>query len=195
MRDTTADIGRRDEVLVAAFAAGDRAAALELTERLVPRVLAQAYRMLGNRSEAEDVAQEAMLRLWKIAPDWEPERARVSTWLYRVTANLCTDRLRRGGRSVALEAVAEPEDDQPGAAAMLQGQARMAALRDALADLPARQAQAVALRHLEELSNPAIAEIMGESVRTVESLIARGKKSLIERLRGRKSELGYEDDH
>ena len=183
-----------DASLLAAFAAGDRQAALVLTQRLTPRVMGQAYRMLGNRAEAEDVAQEAMMRLWKIAPDWQAERAQVTTWLYRVVANLCTDRLRKSGRGVALDAIAEPEDGAPSAADGLQGQARTAALHGALADLPDRQAQAVALRHLEELGNPQIAEIMDTNVRTVESLIARGKRALIAKLSGRKSELGYQDD-
>ena len=183
-----------NEDLLDAFAKGDRAAALVLTEQLTPRVLAQAHRMLGNSAEAEDVAQEAMLRLWRIAPDWDHGRAKVSTWLYRVVANLCTDRLRKRGRAVALDAVAEPEDDMPSVAQAMQSQTRMDALRDALAELPERQAQAVALRHLEELGNPEIADIMGESVRTVESLIARGKRGLIARLSGRKAELGYDDD-
>lgn len=185
---------QRDAVLLAAFAAGDRAAALTLTERLTPRVLAQAYRILGNRAEAEDVAQEAMLRLWRIAPDWDADRARVTTWLYRVVVNLCTDRLRKSGRGVALDAVAEPEDGAASVAAQMQDRSRAAALRAALAQLPDRQAQAVALRHLEELGNPQIAEIMDTNVRTVESLIGRGKKGLVARLRGRKAELGYDDD-
>lgn len=185
---------QRDAVLLAAFAAGDRAAALTLTERLTPRVLAQAYRILGNRAEAEDVAQEAMLRLWRIAPDWDADRARVTTWLYRVVVNLCTDRLRKSGRGVALDAVAEPEDGAASVAAQMQDRSRAGALRAALAQLPDRQAQAVALRHLEELGNPQIAEIMDTNVRTVESLIARGKKGLVARLRGRKAELGYDDD-
>lgn len=186
------DLGDAD--LLAAFAGGDRAAALTLTERLTPRVLAQAFRVLGQRAEAEDVAQEAMMRLWRIAPDWEPDRAQVTTWLYRVVANLCTDRLRKRGRGVPLDQVAEPVDDTPSAAQGLQNTARTQALRDALADLPERQAQAVALRHLEDLGNAEIAAIMDTNVRTVESLIARGKRWLSARLEGRKEELGYADD-
>ena len=184
-----------DADLLSAFAAGDRSAALELTQRLTPRVMGQAYRLLGNRAEAEDVVQDAMMRLWKIAPDWDAERALVTTWLYRVVANLCTDRLRKRGRGVALEAIEEPADGAPSVAAGLQETARGQALRAALADLPERQAQAVSLRHLEELGNPQIADIMDTNVRTVESLIARGKRALIAKLSGRKEELGYDDDH
>lgn len=181
--------------LLAAFAQGDRTAALALTQDLTPRIMGQAYRMLGNRAEAEDVAQDAMMRLWKIAPDWDRDRAQVTTWLYRVVANLCTDRLRTRGRSVALDAAGDPADDEtPSATATLQSAQRSDALRNALAGLPERQAQAVALRHLEELGNPQIADIMDTNVRTVESLIARGKRALIVALSGRKQELGYDDD-
>jgi RNA polymerase sigma factor (sigma-70 family) len=183
-----------DADLLAAFAAGDRDAALTLTHRLTPRVMGQAFRMLGNRAQAEDVAQDAMMRLWKIAPDWDADRAQVTTWLYRVVANLCTDVLRKRGRGVALDAIEEPSSDAPSVAQTLQTRAREDALRTALADLPERQAQAVSLRHLEELGNPQIAVIMDTNERTVESLIARGKRALIARLSGRKSELGYEDD-
>lgn len=183
-----------DADLLLAFAKGDRSAALALTQRLTPRVMGQAYRMLGNRAEAEDVAQDAMLRLWKIAPDWDADRAKVTTWLYRVVANLCTDRLRKSGRGVALDDIPDPADPAPSVAQTLQVTERSCALRGAMADLPERQAQAIALRHLEELGNPQIAEIMDTNVRTVESLIARGKRALIAKLAGRKADLGYEDD-
>lgn len=178
--------------LLLAYAAGSPAAARELAETAAPRVLAQAFRMLGDRAEAEDVTQEAMMRLWKIAPDWRRGEAQVSTWLYRVTANLCTDRLRRK-RGIGLDQIAEPEDDVPSAADRMQNQARAKALSEALADLPERQAQAVALRHLEGLANPEIAHIMDISTEAVESLTARGKRALAQILKGRRAELGYDD--
>ncbi len=183
-----------DEVLLVAFANGDQQAARQLASRLLPRVLAQATRMLCDRTEAEDVAQDAMMRLWKLAPDWRQGEAQVSTWLYRVVANLCTDRLRKRRGGVSLDQVAEPADDTPSVGAQMQTAARMRALSEGLAHLPERQAQAVALRHLEGLSNPEIAEIMDISVRSVESLTARGKRALADIMAGRKAELGYEDD-
>ena len=84
-----------DEALLVAFGNGDRHAARALTQRLTPRVLGYATRLLGDRTEAEDVAQDAMLRLWRIAPDWRQGEAKITTWLYRVVSNLCTDRLRK----------------------------------------------------------------------------------------------------
>lgn len=186
--------GAPDEALLVAYANGDGQAARHLTVRVLPRVLAQATRMLGNRTEAEDIAQDAMIRLWKIAPDWRQGEAQVGTWLYRVVANLCTDRLRKRRGGVSLDQMADPPDGAPSVAAQMQTQARMTALSDALAQLPARQAQAVSLRHLEGLANPEIAQIMDISVRSVESLTARGKRALADLMAGRKAELGYDDD-
>ncbi|NDV00416.1 sigma-70 family RNA polymerase sigma factor [Pseudoroseicyclus tamaricis] len=183
-----------DAGLLAAYAAGERGAAAALTERLGPRAFAQAYRMLGEVAEAEDVAQEALLRLWRAAPGWRHGEAKVSTWLYRVVANLATDRLRRRGRSKPLEAAPEPEDETISVAAQLQQEDRASALREALSGLPPRQAEAVSLRHLEELGNPEIAEIMDIGVEAVESLVARGKRALKAALQPRRSALGWQDD-
>ena len=182
-----------DEALLVLYANGDARATRALTARLVPRVMAHAYRLLGNRAEAEDVAQEAMLRLWRIAPEWRQGEAQVTTWLYRVTANLCTDRLRRV-RGVGLDEVPEPEDDAASPAQGMQDRARADALQAALDGLPDRQKQAVVLRHLEDLGNPEIAQIMEISVEAVESLIARGKRALAAALAARRTDLGYDDD-
>ncbi len=182
-----------DDAVLLAYANGDEEAARVLSLRLVPRVLAQATRMLADQAEAEDVAQEAMMKLWEIAAGWRQGEAQVSTWLYRVVANLCTDRLRKR-RGVSLDQIAEPTDPQMSATAQMQETSRLTALANALAQLPDRQAQAVSLRHLEGLTNPEIAQIMDISVRSVESLTARGKKALADILAGRKAELGYEDD-
>jgi RNA polymerase sigma-70 factor, ECF subfamily len=183
-----------DEALLVAFGNGDRQAAAMLTARLAPRVLGFAARMLGgDRHEAEDVTQEAMLRLWKIAPEWRQGEAKVSTWLYRVTSNLCTDRLRKK-RGLGLDAIAEPADDTPSVAAQMMRSTRAQALDAALAELPERQRIAVTLRHIEEQSNPEIAEVLEISVEAVESLIARGKRSLAVLLGHRREELGYVED-
>ena len=188
----TQDAAVPDETLLVLYARGDAEAARELTDRMLPRALSVATRVLGDRAEAEDVAQEAMLRLWRIAPDWQTGQAKVSTWFYRVTMNLCIDlqRKRRGG-TVALDDAPDPADNAPSAAEQLVAKARSDALQDALAQLPDRQRQAVVLRHLEELANPEIAEILGVSVEAVESLVARGKRGLTAALNQRRDDLGY----
>ncbi len=184
-----------DAVLLARYARGDASAARALTARLVPRVHAQAYRMLGDATEAEDVAQEAMMRLWRIAPDWREGEAKVTTWLYRVVANLCTDRLRKRPRgAVDIEAVAEPQDPAPSVEAKMQADARSNALRAALATLPERQRLAVMMRHFDGATNPEIAARLDISTEAVESLTARGKRALAAALAGRAAALGYEDE-
>ncbi len=184
-----------EAALLAAFANGDRQAAAVLTERLAPRAFGVALRLLGDRAEAEDIAQEAMVRLWRIAPTWEPGGAKVSTWLYRVVTNLCLDhKRRRRGRDGALEDAPEPQDAAPSVAERMQDKARSEALQGALDQLPDRQRLAVVLRHLQDLPNPRIAEVMEISVEAVESLTARGKRTLARLLAERKGDLGYVDD-
>lgn len=183
-----------DDALLVLYGNGDPMAAELLTRRLAPRVLGFAARHLGgDRAEAEDVTQEAMLRLWKIAPDWRSGEAQVSTWLFRVVSNLCTDRLRKR-RTVDIDAIEEPADDTPGAVEGLMQADRAAALQDGLNQLPERQRMAVILRHIEGHTNPEIAQIMEISTEAVESLTARGKKALSAALAGRREELGYGKD-
>lgn len=182
-----------DEALLVLYANGDPSAARALTLRLTPRIFGFAVRMLGDRAEAEDVVQEAMLRLWRIAPQWRQGEAQVSTWLFRVTSNLCTDRLRRA-RPSGLDDAPEVADGALSADARLMAADRVQALDAALAALPPRQRQAVVLRHLEGLANPEIAAVMDTGIEAVESLISRGKRSLAAMLSGRREVLGYEDE-
>lgn len=183
-----------DEALLVFYANGDAGGARILTVRLVPHILGYAARLLNDRAEAEDVAQEAMLRLWRVAPDWRQGEAKVTTWLYRVTTNLCTDRLRVRQRRkvVALDDAPDVEGGARGAEAGLIDAERMAALNAALVALPDRQREAVVLRHIEGFTNPEIAQVMDIGIEAVESLIARGKRALAAILSGRQEDLGYE---
>lgn len=184
-----------DDALLVLFAKGSQQAAKILVTRLMPRVFAQAFHRLQNRAEAEDVVQEAFVRLWRIAPDWKHDQAKVSTWLFRVVENLCIDRLRRRGRVTDMGQIElDPIDPGPSAAAQLQNTTRAAALYSALDHLPDRQAQAIRLRHLDERSNTEIAEIMGLTVDAVESLQARGRRKLAAYLHEHHSALGYNDE-
>jgi len=180
-----------DDALMILFANGDQQAAARLAYRHTPRVLALAVRLLRDDAEAQDVAQDALVRLWKIAPDWRQGETRVSTWLYRVAHNLCIDRLRRH-KNTDLDSIPEPRDDQPTVDTRMIEADRATALRRALAQLPERQRVAITLRHLQELSNPEIAEVMDTSIEAVESLLSRGKRELSALLIGQQKRLGLE---
>lgn len=182
-----------DEALLVLYGNGDPAAARALTVRFAPLAYRVAYRMLTDGAEAEDVAQEAMLRLWKIAPEWRNGEAKVSTWLYRVVTNLATDRLRKR-RGVGLDEAPEIEDGKASVLEVMIAEDRAAALQTALDLLPDRQRQAIILRHIEGLSNPEIAAAMEIGVEAVESLTARGKRGLAKLLADQREELGFGDD-
>lgn len=171
---------RADEALMARIAEGDARAFSELVETRLERVLAVARRMLGNDADAQDVAQESLLRLWRQAEQWDGGRAQISTWLYRVTVNLCIDRLRAQREDATAEV-----PDSPMAAGQQQS-LEEDDLRDfmngALQELPERQRVALVLFHYEELSMAVIAETMEISVEAVESLLARGRRALKKRL-------------
>ncbi|MFV0474906.1 MAG: RNA polymerase sigma factor [Pikeienuella sp.] len=168
-----------DEALLARFAAGDRLAARALTMRLTPRVHGLARRMLRDDAEAEDVAQEAMMRLWRISPDWREGEAKLSTWLHRIATNLCIDRMRKRKRGgPPLDEIEEPTDPTPGAVARLIATDRAQAVNAAIRALPERQRIAITLRHFEDMGNPEIAAALEISVEAVESLLTRGRRSL-----------------
>lgn len=169
-------------------AAADAAACRELIDGELSRLLAFAYRLLGDRAEAEDVVQDAFLRLWQIAGRWQP-KARIRTWLHRVIYNACVDRLRRRRPQVDPDDVAIADSARNPAEAANAAQVE-AAVAAALAELPERQRAAIALAHLDGLGNQETADILSISVEAVESLLARGRRALRSRLAPLYRELG-----
>ena len=166
-----------DEELLGRVATGDPAAVRALAARKLPRLLALAGRMLGEATEAEDVAQEAMIRAWKQAPLWRPGAARFDTWLHRVTLNLCYDRLRRR-RETPTDQPPEQIDEGPAPDRGLEARDVGRRVGAAMRALPDRQREAVALCHYQELTNIEAAAVMGLSVEALESLLSRGRRAL-----------------
>lgn len=177
-----------DDDLLARLAQGEQAVCALLVERHLSRVVSLATRILGEQAEAEDVAQDAFLRLWRHAPSWQPGRAKLSTWLHRVTVNLCIDRKRRKP-AVALDSIPEPPSRVPGAASLIAQQQTAKRVQAAIATLPERQRIAILLCHYEGYSNPDTAEMLDTTVEAVESLLARGRRALKQALMSEISEL------
>jgi RNA polymerase sigma-70 factor (ECF subfamily) len=166
-----------DKTLLARVAARDAEAFRALLDRHLGGVLALARRMLHDDAEAEDVAQEAMLRLWRQGGSVEVGPQGLGPWLRRVAANMCIDRLRSGKRAIAgLEMPEEAiEADQH---RVLEGKDVAARVAGALQTLPERQRQALTLFHYEGLSLIEVATSLGISGEAVESLLARARRSL-----------------
>jgi RNA polymerase sigma-70 factor (ECF subfamily) len=182
------DAGDPDLPLLRRIAAGDGAASAALVDRHLGRIVALAWRMLGSRAEAEDVAQDTFLRAWQQAALWRPEGARFATWLHRVAVNLCLDRLRRR-REVDLDAAGDPPADEVHPGTALQRQAVADRVDAALALLPERQRTAIVLCHFQELGNIEAAAVMEIGVEALESLLGRGRRRLRELLRAESANL------
>jgi RNA polymerase sigma-70 factor (ECF subfamily) len=171
-----------DEALMARVARGDERAFQVLSRRHMPAMLGLVRRFLGNAADAEDVAQEAFLRVWTHAPRWQP-LAQFRTWLTRVVVNLCLDRKRRAPW-VELEAAGDIVDPAPGAGEKAESDERAHLLAKAIEKLPARQRSAIMLTYSEGMSNAQVAEILDASVSAVETLLVRGKQNLRRALGG-----------
>lgn len=172
-----------DEALLRRVADGDELAVREMVARKLPRLLGLAARLLGDRAEAEDVAQEAFVRLWRQAGRWRSGEARFDTWLHRVALNLCTDRIRKRRERYVAEPP-ERADPSPGPDAGISDEEQSDAVKTAIHALPERQRQAIVLQYYQGLSNADAAAVMGISVEALESLLARARRALRASLAG-----------
>jgi RNA polymerase sigma-70 factor (ECF subfamily) len=169
-----------DESLMLAVAEGDLTAFEQLVLRHQEVVWRTAYRMVGDRQAAEDLAQEAFLRVFQAAGRYRPTAA-FRTYLYRVVIRVCLDYLRKkrpqlGADLAAVSAAALSVDEQ----AELGERADL--VQQAITGLPSKQRSAVVLRYYEGLSGAEIADVMKTTTKAVERLLARGRAALGERL-------------
>jgi len=181
-----------DEELVRRFRGGDESAFEALVARWYAPLLQLAWRLTGQREEAEEIRQMALIQTYRAADRFE-ERSRFSTWIYRVCLNLARDRHRR--KHVRLRAVdsladeAAPDVEAHTPLASFERQERVERVAEAVLALPSEIREVVVLRSYHDLSFPAIAEIIGAPVTTVKSRMQRG----LDKLRSRLQPLGPQD--
>lgn len=167
-----------DDRLMARVASGDADAFRQLVDRHADRVLALARRVLNQQADAEDVTQEVFTRLWTRADTYRPGQARFTTWLYRIVMNASLNTRRGPAPAASLDDEPEPATDTPGpdqAAANRQTRDRV---DSAIGTLPISQRAAIALTASRELSNREAAAIMQLSVKALEALLVRARRSL-----------------
>ncbi len=172
-----ADPACGDDALMARVAARDADAFRLLVDAHLPLVNRIGVRMTGDAAAAEDVAQEAMLRLWHHAGRWRGGGPGVAAWLTRVATNLCLDRLRRQ-RFVSDEAVPECADESALADRTIDKDRMRTMTIAAIGELPDRQRAAIVLTYFEDRSNLAAAEMLDMNIKAFESLLLRARGAL-----------------
>ena len=158
---------------------GDRDAFAALVEIHAPALERFATRMLLERQRAEEVLQETLMKAWQEAAKYDPEKARLSTWLHQIAHNLCIDILRRQRREQPLAENAETiidSDESP--ESLVQTQETQRQLASAIGALSQRHRTALILTYYQSLPNRDVAQIMGISVRALESLLVRARREL-----------------
>lgn len=181
------------EELMARIVGGSDDAFEILVNRHQTSVLNLIYRFIGDRTQAKDLAQEVFIRVWQAAKTYKPE-AKFTTWLYRITTNLCLNELKSTRRKKWFSFNRSDEDGEhtfeetladsgPSAEDLLLEKERSRQISDALQSLPDNQRMAMVLKRYDDLSYVEIAQIIGCSVSAVESLLVRAKRSLQEKMK------------
>lgn len=162
---------------MAAVATGDTQAFDRLVRLHLDPIHGYLYRLTGSRPDAEDLAQETFLRLWRKAGSYQPGRVKVSTWLHTIAHRLCIDAFRRKRESPAKEGQ-EMSDELSDPARQLSARETQAQIQEAISKLPERQRAAIVLCQVQGFSNAQAAEILAVNNRALESLLARARRTL-----------------
>jgi len=186
-----------DEELMRAVCNGEQFAYQTIVKQHLTSISHYAFRILGNQKDSEDITQETFLKLWINAEKWQPEKAKLSTWLHRIAHNLCIDYLRKHGSIQTLANIEEGEDsienlrDWQESHEISETRTQQdQILKNAINNLPENQRSALALCHYSGFSHKDAAAIMNVSVKALESAITRAKRSLRKQLRDTNNNKG-----
>jgi RNA polymerase sigma-70 factor, ECF subfamily len=171
-----------DEALMRCIVHSDRVAFRALLERHSRRMLALARNTVGATGVAEEIVQEAFVRVWQHAARFDPRRSLFTTWMHRIVINLCLDHLRRP-QPVSSDGLEDVADDSPGGLGEVLSRERRAAVQAAMRALPSRQRAALVLFHFQDASLRESAAAMELSEKAFESLLIRARAALRDALR------------
>jgi RNA polymerase sigma-70 factor, ECF subfamily len=166
-----------DESLMGLVAQGDQRAFRILMGRHMTLAIRVAQRVVGNAAEADDIGQDAFLRVWSRAASFDPRVARFTTWLYRVVLNLALDRIRKPSHA-SIDQAAEVRSDDPEPVTLMIADEERRMIAAAMATLPERQRAAIVLFHMEGLGGRDAAKSMNVSEKAFESLLVRARSAL-----------------
>lgn len=172
-----------DGSLIRLIQEGKHEAFAEIVNRHSKRFYNIAYRLIFNKNDAEDIVQEAFLKLWEKRLFWDQNKeAKFTTWFYKIVVNLCLDHNRKK-KPEPLSEDMQLIDKKQGQEALLHEKQKQAILDRSIQELPERQQLALNLCFYEELSNQEAAEIIGVNLKALQSLIMRAKMTLKEKVR------------
>ena len=177
-----------DTDLIKYIANGEQAAFSIIVYRYTDRYLAMAERVLNDREEAKDAIQEAFIKLWEKAGSFNSDKAKFSTWFYRIVLNQCLDKKRKK-KPISLPENFDVKDDSQNQEERTHEEQIATKVRDQLNGLPKNQKIAIMLCYFEGLSNKEAAEILDLNIKALESLLSRGRKTLALKLTPSAKEL------
>ena len=173
----------KERSLTKRAAQGDQNAFGELVQLHQSAVFNVAYRMLGNRQDAEDVAQEAFARAYKAFETFDTERP-LLPWIKRIATNLCLNRIKANDPILSLEnGLPPPKEPGAGPETQTANRERDAQIRTAILSLPSRYRAVIELRHFQDLNYEEIAKTLDKPISTVKSDLFRARKMLAEKLK------------
>lgn len=179
MQRLTAELPDLDDaLLMERVSKQDRAAFAQLVSRHTQRLIRTSYRLCLSMTEAEDIAQEVLLKLWQKPQQFNPAKAQLTTWLYRITLNCVLDRQRKQAGKLWVDLDDQWPSHQPSVVETLQERERRHDLKCAIAALPDRQREALALSYEHEMTNREAAASLSISVKAYESLLVRARQQL-----------------
>ena len=174
-----------DADLMSLVVAGNHQAFAQIVERHTDRFFALAYRSLQNQTDAEDVVQQAFIKLWQKPAAWNSDKSQFTTWFYRVIVNACHD-LRRGNKRVidvddeiVYAAVQPDQSEQQNLEYEQDARWKQKCVEHAMGKLPESQRDALNLVVYAEMPQKQAADVLGISLKALESLLVRAKKSMI----------------